>query len=141
MTTLTGQEKAKCRSYEQCIWEVDASFVSTIFSTMDSMGKHAAALYKRTASLIAEKTGEKYGVVMASIHCRISFTLVRASIMCLRGSRWLFSSISAFSDSVTLVVAESINIPISTSPSLPLIHCYFKKKYCAYYISEEVGNN
>ena len=104
------QEKAKRRSYEQRIREVEhASFVPAIFSTTGGMGKHAAALYKRIASLIAEKTGEKYGVVMASIRCRISFALVRASIMCLRGSRQLFSSIAAFADSATLVVAESIN--------------------------------
>ena len=102
------QEKIKRRSYEQRIRDVEnASFVPAIFSTTGDMGKHATALYKRIASILADKTGVKYSAVMASIRCRISFALLRSSIMCLRGSRRLFENVPALANSATLVVAEA----------------------------------
>ena len=105
------QEKVKHRGYEQRIRNVEhASFVPAIFSTTGGMGKHATALYKRIASILADKTGEKYNAVVASIRCRISFALLRSSIMCLRGSRRLFENVAALANSATLatlVVAEA----------------------------------
>ena len=87
-----------------------ASFVPAIFSTTGGMGKHATALDKRIASILADKTGEKYSAepVMASIRCRISFALSRSSIMCLRGSRRLFENVAALANSATLVVVEVV---------------------------------
>ena len=102
------QEKVKRRSCDQQIHDVEhASFVPAIFSTTGGMAKHAIALYKRITSILAEKTGEKYSVVMASIHCRISFVLLQSSIMCLRGSRMLFANVTASANSATLVAAEA----------------------------------
>ena len=102
------QEKVKRRSYEQRIRDVEhASFVPAMFSTTGCMGKHATALYKRIASILAEKTGEKYSAVMAAIRCRISFALLRSTIMCLKGSRRLFENVSALANLATLVVAEA----------------------------------
>ncbi len=51
------------------------------------MKKCVTALYKRIASVLAEKTSEPYSTTMALIRCRLSFALVRASMMCIRGSR------------------------------------------------------
>ena len=54
------------------------------------MSKCASALYKRIAVLLAEKTGEPYSLTMAFIRCRLSVALIRASVMCVRGSRSIF---------------------------------------------------
>ena len=105
--SYTRHEKAKRRAYEQRIREVEhSSFVPAVFSTTGGMGKSATSLYKRIASLIADKTGEAYSAVMASIRCQISFALVRSSVMCLRGARRLYAPVFA-ADSAALVVAEA----------------------------------
>ena len=78
------------RSYEQRIREIeDASFVPAVFAATRGMGQHATSLYKRIASLLSEKTAEPYNTVMARLRCRMSFALLRSSIMCVRGSRSL----------------------------------------------------
>ncbi|XP_065177350.1 uncharacterized protein LOC135808131 [Sycon ciliatum] len=107
--TYVRQEKAKKRSYEERLREIEhASFVPLVFSTTGGMGKQSASLYKRIASLIAEKSGEPYSVVMSFIRCRLSFALLRASVMCLRGgSRSVFAVHAPVSSSASLVAAEA----------------------------------
>ena len=57
--TYVRHEKAKKRSYEQRLREVEhASFMPAVFSTTGGMSKSASSLYKRIASLLAEKTCE-----------------------------------------------------------------------------------
>ena len=70
------------------------------------MGKSATSLFKRIALLLAEKSGDAYSTIMASLRCQISFSLIRSSIMCLRGSRRLFAPAVA-ADSAAIVVAEA----------------------------------
>ena len=106
--TYVRHEKAKKRSYEERLREIEhASFVPLVFSTTGGMGKQSASLYKRIASLIAEKSGEPYSVVMSFIRCRLSFALLRASVMCLRGSRSVFAVHAPVSSSASLVAAEA----------------------------------
>ena len=71
------------------------------------MGEQSASLYKRIASLIAEKSSEPYSVVMSFIRCRLSFALLRASGMCLHGSRSVFAGHAPVSSSASLVAAEA----------------------------------
>ena len=47
----------------------------------------ATVVYKRLASLIAEKYEKPYSKTMQWIRCRLSYSLLRSAIMCLRGSR------------------------------------------------------
>ena len=51
------------------------------------MGTTATVVYKRIASLIAEKYEKPYSKTIHWIRCKLSFSLLRSSIMCLRGSR------------------------------------------------------
>ena len=54
-------------------------------SALDEMSKPTEITYKRLASLLATK---QYNVVISFIRCRLSFSLLRSAIMCLRsGSR------------------------------------------------------
>ena len=47
----------------------------------------ATTVYKRLASIYADKLKKPYSVVMNHIRCLLSFSLIRSTIRCLRGSR------------------------------------------------------
>ena len=81
-------EREKRRRYEERTREVErASFVPVVMSASGGAGKAATVLYKRLAALISEKRNDQYSATMAWIRTRLCFTLVRSSIMCLRGAR------------------------------------------------------
>ncbi len=81
-------EREKQRAYEQRIREVEhGSFTPLVFNTAGGMGRAATTTYKRLASLIATKQQQPYCVVMGWMRCRLTFSLIRSAIMCLRGSR------------------------------------------------------
>ena len=101
-------EREKRRCYEQRILNVEhSSFVPAVFSSTGGMGKHANAFYKRIASLLADKIGETYGFVIAWIRCKLSFALLRANVVCLRGSRGPRAPAIRNSDSVSVAVMEA----------------------------------
>ena len=60
---------------------------TTRFSTTGGMGMTAIVVHKRLASLIAEMYEKRYSNTMQWIQCRLSYSLLRSAIMCLRGSR------------------------------------------------------
>ena len=81
-------ECTKRRQYEQRVCEAEhASFTPLIFSTARGMGRAASVTYKGLAGLLAEKLDLPYSSVMSWLRCRLSFDLLRSSIMCLCGSR------------------------------------------------------
>eukprot|EP00117_Sycon_ciliatum_P021149 scpid87081/ scgid2762/ len=80
-------EKEKRRKYEQRILHVEhGSFVPVVL-VASGHGKAAQNLFSQIACLRSEKTGEDFGTTLAVIRCRLSFALVRASVMALRGYR------------------------------------------------------
>ena len=80
-------EKEKRRKYEQRIREVEmGSFVPLVFSTFGGMSGCTNVVYKCLAYLLSLKTGVYYSSVMAWLHCRLSFSLLRSAIACLRGA-------------------------------------------------------
>ena len=63
------------------------SFTPLVFSTFGGMGHAAAVFYKRLGFLFSLWKGLSYSSVMSWLRCRISFSLLRSAIMCLRGAR------------------------------------------------------
>jgi hypothetical protein len=89
-TVLRNAEKAKMRSYNQRIREVDhGSFSPLVFSSSGTPGPQTAIVVKKLASDISEKYKEKYSKVMGLIRCELAFCLLRNALMCLRGTRTL----------------------------------------------------
>ena len=87
-TCYRKHENIKKRAYEQRVREVEhGSFTPLVFSSTGGMGKAASACYKRLASLIAAKRDTSYSSTMSWIRCRLSFSLLRSSIQCIRGAR------------------------------------------------------
>ena len=79
-------ELEKRRAYDERIREIEhGSFSPLVFSTSGSMGPTATIVYKRIASMISEKNNKPYSKTMHWLRCRLSFSLLRSAIMCLRG--------------------------------------------------------
>ena len=62
------------------------SFTPLVFSASGGMGPTARVLYKKLASMIATKHNKAYSKTLNWMRCRISFSLLRSAVMCLRGS-------------------------------------------------------
>ena len=82
----------KIHQYDQRLREVKyLSFTPLIFSSSRGMGKVATTFYKRIASMLAEKKHFPPSMSIGLIRCRISYALLRSSIMCIREARSLLS--------------------------------------------------
>ena len=105
-TLYQRHEKEKRRAYNQRITEVEqASFSPLIFSATGGMGRTATIVYQRLAALIASKKKQDYNQTLLWIRSRLSFALLRAAIMCLRGTR---SRTTYFDDAhLDVVISES----------------------------------
>ena len=62
-------------------------FTPLVFSAAGGMGSAATVTYRRLASLLATKRSQPYSRTMGWIRCRISFSLLRSAVTCLRGAR------------------------------------------------------
>ena len=81
-------ENIKERHYEQRVREVEhSSFTPLVFSTTGGLGPAAAAFYKHLASMLADKWKQPYSSTIGWLRCRLSFSLLRSSIQCIRGAR------------------------------------------------------
>ena len=74
--------------YDQRIREVEhGSFSPLVFSTAGGMGPTASVVYKRIASMLAQKYDQAYSKTLHWVRCKLSYSLLRSAIMCLRGAR------------------------------------------------------
>ena len=75
--------------YEQRIREVEnATFNPLVFCT-GGAGPSASKVIKRIAGKLSDKKEDSYSDIITYIRTKISFALLRSSILCLRGSRSL----------------------------------------------------
>ena len=51
------------------------------------MAPECEKFHKHLAEKIAEKSGEKYSKVISWIRCKLSFLILKAALMCVRGRR------------------------------------------------------
>ena len=82
-TCFRSHDREKCHVYEQRAHEVEqGSFTTLVFSALGGVSRPTEITYKRLASLLATKKI----IIISFIRCRLSFSLLRSAIMCLRGS-------------------------------------------------------
>ena len=62
------------------------SFTPLVFSAVSRMGTAATVMYKRLASLLADKHAPSYSKTMSWIRCLLNFSLMRSAIRCIRGA-------------------------------------------------------
>ena len=104
--TYKRHEQEKKRQYDQRVREIEHStFAPLVFSVTGGMGRAATTCYKRLAAMISEKKSVTYNKTISWIRCKLSFSLLRATIMAIRGTR---SSINqgALREPITLQYAE-----------------------------------
>ncbi len=81
-------EQEKKRAYDERVREVEhGTFSPLVFTASGGMGPTATVVYRRIASLIAEKKQQPYSQTHFWMRCRLSFSLLHSAIMCLRGAR------------------------------------------------------
>jgi hypothetical protein len=97
-------EKAKKTAYSDRILQIDhGSFTPMVFSSCGGTGIETQMAIKKLASRLAEKRGENYNQTITLLRMRLSFALIRASSVCLRGTRIRLSTmplLSSPSDSI-----------------------------------------
>ena len=63
------------------------TFTPLVFSSSGGAGLAASAFLKRLASLLSQKMGSSYSSTIGWLRSKVSFALLRCSILCLRGCR------------------------------------------------------
>ena len=72
---------------ERIILAEHGTFDPLEFTTVGRMGQAANIFYQTLASVISESHDQPYSSVFHWIRCRLVFSLIRSSILCLRGAR------------------------------------------------------
>ena len=77
--------KKKKRKYNHRILEVEkATFVPLVFTTCGGMSPECEKCNKRIAEILAIKTKESYSDIMSFIRKKISFALLKATLIAIR---------------------------------------------------------
>lgn len=81
-------ENSKMREYAERIRNVEhADFNPLVFSTAGGMAPQCHLVLKRLAATLAERQGIARSVVSGWLRCRLSFALLRTTLLCVRGTR------------------------------------------------------
>ena len=81
-------ENQKIREYGERIQEVEqGSFTPLVFTTSGGWAPRAHTFYSCLAQQLAEKRKQAKSCVVAWMRCRLSFSLLRSALLCLRGTR------------------------------------------------------
>jgi hypothetical protein len=90
---LQTHETDKKREYNTRVMDVEQGTFTPLVSTAKGVtAPEANRFYKTLASKIATKTGEQYNDITRLIRVKLSFLVIRAALLCLRGSRTLFNT-------------------------------------------------
>ena len=89
-STYITHEKEKCRQYQQRINEVEhGSFTPLVYSALGGCSPLTTAFHKRLASHLSNKKGIQYSIAIRWLRIKISFSLLRSTLLCVRGTRKL----------------------------------------------------
>ena len=81
-------EDKKKRLYANRVLEVEhGTFTPLVFTTIGGMADECKRFHSRLVELISIKKGEEYSTTISWICSKVSFTLLKSALFCLRGSR------------------------------------------------------
>ena len=85
---LKSHEQEKKRNYNTRVMEIEHGTFTPIVLTAKGVTGHEGSLFhKALAEKIAEKTGERYENITRLIRVKLSFLVLKAALLCIRGSR------------------------------------------------------
>ena len=83
-------EDEKKKNYNERVLQVEnGTFTPLVFSTHGGMGRECKKFYQRLTEMIAEKRDIPNSVATKYVRTRMSFSLLRSTLVCVRGSRSL----------------------------------------------------
>ena len=83
-----GNGNQKYRENGERVLEVEqGSFTPLVFTTSGGLAPKAITFYSCLAQQLAEKRKQAKSCVVAWMRCRLSFSLLRSALLCLRGTR------------------------------------------------------
>ena len=101
-------EKSKEREYKDRIRNVEhGDFNPIVFSTTGGMAPQCHLIVKRISDLISDRNGIAKSVVSGWLRCRLSFALLRTTLLCVRGTR----AKRVFHDSTIELVVSAAKMP------------------------------
>jgi hypothetical protein len=86
-SVLSNAETAKKTKYAEACQQRRASFTPLIVSVDGALGTEAKAFIKRLSGLLATKWEKNQATTLTWIRTRLSFSILRATHQCIRGSR------------------------------------------------------
>ena len=87
-TAFSSNENEKKRHYNQRIIEVEhGSFSPLVFPPYDRNGRETERFLTELAQKLSEKKQMDYSIVIHWLRAKLSFNLLRSSVLCVRGSR------------------------------------------------------
>jgi len=102
---LLGAEKSKSREYRERILNVEhGDFNPLVFTTAGAMAPQSQIVLRRLAEKISEKQSLPRSVVTGWLRCRLSFSLLRTTLLCVRATR---KSKTPIENNVLLAVTAS----------------------------------
>ena len=89
----------------------------SFFSTSGGMGPTVNVVYKRVASTIAQKHDKTYSKILHWIRCKLSYSLLRSAIMCLRGAATRAGSLFFNLPTTDFTIGAHLKISLDTQQS------------------------
>ena len=90
-SVLKTQEQKKKLAYNRRIMEVEhGTFTPLIFTTTGVMSHECSVYHNAPAEKIAVKQHERYDDVMRYLRIKFSYLALKATLLCLRGSRTVY---------------------------------------------------
>ena len=101
-TILSSAEQEKKRKYSEAVEARRASFTPFVMSVDGFLGREAAHFLKRLADHLSSRWSKPYSEVMRWLRARLLFATIRATNLCLRGSRVKWRSGTGLDDGAGL---------------------------------------
>ena len=91
---LARHENEKKKAYNnRRVLEIEhGSFTPLVFGSNGAMGRECAIYHKLLAQKISLKEDKPYSIVMSWIRTKLSISLIKSALLCLRGSRRPFKT-------------------------------------------------
>ena len=101
-------EQEKRRAYNQRVLQIEhGSFTPLVFSIFGGMSPECNRFYSRLSLLLSEKRNENQSLTTSWVRCRISFSLLRSALLCMRGSRTAKPQTATYDTTISLVADEA----------------------------------
>ena len=81
-------ENKKKRQYSRRVLEVEqGTFTPLVFTSTGGMADECKRFHSRLAELLTLKKGDDYATTISWIRAKVSFAILRSTLLCLRGTR------------------------------------------------------